>query len=525
VLAQAASQDNQIAGEITVEAAKINDETTGEILISAASSDSEIVGAILAGAAKHDSDATGETLAAAAAVDDSAVGEVLATAADIDKHATGEALAVAAALDPPGVGDALAAAALIDPEATGLALAAAAADDPEGTGEILAAASASEPEASGHVMAFSAEEDTAATGGALAVAVGFDPEAIGQAFVHALKLKAEAIAQAIEFAANDNAGGIQTALQTGPALDKEASEILARVLPSISWVPQQSPEPGRDPAGDGVVLNAVLVPGDDAHNLESSPVSQILVKFPENREEPVIRVQVVEDLPPDIPNIPGDRIVSDFLAITGENFTSEELVVAQVTLGVERSWLEANNIHEWSIEFTRFDEESGDWKPALANRIGDGGERILYSLVVSEFSLWALSGSTEPPPVIFKVDNLEVLPGNINQGDAAMVAATVNNILAEPAEYTAVLWVNGSMSASQTLQLEPNESRRVSFEISPEEGDYEVRIDRLSTSLSVLPEGGKSYLLWVYLGLPLLALFSLVIVIRRRRNRPQAAFH
>ena len=122
--------------------------------------------------------------------------------------------------------------------------------------------------------------------------------------------------------------------------------------------------------------------------------------------------------------------------------------------------------------------------------------RILYSLVVTEFSLWTISGSTESPPVIFQVDNLEITPSSVSHGDTTTIAGTANNLLAEPDEYIAVLWVNGSMNNSQTL--------------------------------TVGPGTGTSYRIWIYIGVPLLAVINVVIAVfvwRRRRTEGRGPFN
>ena len=72
--------------------------------------------------------------------------------------------------------------------------------------------------------------------------------------------------------------------------------------------------------------------------------------------------------------------------------------------------MDANSVHQWSIEFRRFDENERIWKPALANSIGEDEDNVLYSLVVTEFSLWSITGSVEPPPVMFRVEELEISP-------------------------------------------------------------------------------------------------------------------
>jgi len=135
---------------------------------------------------------------------------------------------------------------------------------------------------------------------ASAKAVEVNTEAIGQALITSLKTKAEPIAEAILVAAKTNAGDIQAALASGPAKDPEAAEILARVLPTISWVPQLPTEPGPDPSGNGVVLEAVLV-SPDGSPAGRSPIERVLIKCPSDRPQPIIRVEVVPEPSTDVP--------------------------------------------------------------------------------------------------------------------------------------------------------------------------------------------------------------------------------
>ena len=489
VLADAAAIDPDAVGDVLAEAANSDPRATGDAFAVAADTDSVATGDALAEAAAEDPQATGRALASAAEMDADATGSALVEAADADAEAAGGALASAAEDNPEATGGALAEAARDDAEATGAALAFAAEKDADATGSALAEAADADAEASGAALAFVAEINSEATGQAMAIGAGIDPTAIGQALITALKRKAEAIGKAILVAARTNAGDMQAAIQAGPAQDPEASEILARVLPSISWVPQAPTKPGPDPAGGGVILEAVLTAEDEQGGEVAtgrSPLERVLIKFPASRPHPEISVRVIPVLPEDVPADSQERVVSDYLEITAENFDQGDLIVAQVTLSVEKSWMKANNIHQWSIEFSRFDEDDGVWRPALANRVGEDSERILYSLVVTAFSLWSITGSEEPPPVIFQVDNLKISPPISQVGDTVLVGATVTNILDEEAEYVAVLWLNSGMSSSQTLLLGPQESAEVSFELRPEPGVYEVQIDRLNGMFEVL---------------------------------------
>jgi len=253
-------------------------------------------------------------------------------------------------------------------------------------------------------------------------------------------------------------------------------------------VPQLPTEPGPDPSGDGVVLEVLLVaPGGEP--VGRSPIESVLVKFPADRSEPVSRVQVVPEPSIGIPPVSEDRVVSAYVEITAENFLSGELIVAQVTLSVEKAWLKANQIHEWSIEFSRFDEAARRWKPALANRVGEDADKIFYSLVVTDFSLWSITGSTEPPPVICRVDDMRISPVRLDEGEAVTIGATVTNLLGEQAEYIAVLWLNAALNSSQTLVLDANESADVEFLLRPKTGRYEARIDRLAGEFAVVGPG------------------------------------
>jgi len=200
------------------------------------------------------------------------------------------------------------------------------------------------------------------------------------------------------------------------------------------------------------------------------------------------------------------------------------LIVAQVTLTVEKAWLEANRIHEWSVEFSRFDEVDGVWKPALANRIREDAERIFYSLVVTEFSLWSITGSIEPPPVIFSVGNLRISPNRLNVGETVTIGATVTNLLNERAEYLAVLWLNSGLNSSQTLVLEGNASADVEFLLQPNEGEYEARIDQLLGTFAVVGPGflGLGFTLWILIILGVILLlggFWWFLIAWRRRRR------
>lgn len=214
-------------------------------------------------------------------------------------------------------------------------------------------------------------------------------------------------------------------------------------------------------------------------------------------------------------------MVSDYLEVTADNFQAGDMLVAQVTLVVEKSWIRENNIHEWSIQFSRYDEVAGEWKPAQANRIGEDEEIIRYSLIVTEFSIWSITGSADPPLVIFQVDDLQISLSDPQPEVAVTITAMVTNLLNEPAEYVAVLWINSRLSDSETVLLKGNQFAPVSFTIYPERGTYEVRIDQLVGTFKIggIPWAAIVWSIVVVLLLLAGGWFFLFVVWRSRRSR------
>lgn len=59
-------------------------------------------------------------------------------------------------------------------------------------------------------------------------------------------------------------------------------------------------------------------------------------------------------------NFPGQVFNSSF-SINIENVDPGDVAAAHVTMFVEKSWLQANNVQKWSVQFNRFDEPSSTW--------------------------------------------------------------------------------------------------------------------------------------------------------------------
>lgn len=111
-----------------------------------------------------------------------------------------------------------------------------------------------------------------------------------------------------------------------------------------------------------------------------------------------------------------------------EGFTPGELFSAHAKLSVEKRWLDANQIHQWAVSFNRFDTEKAKWVPTQAKRVSEDETQVFFSVVVTGFSLWAIAGETEVPPVRANVDNLEIVPAEPREGQTVTVSAQITKI-------------------------------------------------------------------------------------------------
>ena len=489
-LIEAAQEDPQAAGAALAVAAEINAEAVGVALAIAAEGDPDSVGAALAvavlenaaaiglsiaAAAVENAEATGNALAVAAATDAAAIGSALVTAADADAVATGNAVAAAAAADAQATGNALAAAARADTQATGNALAAAAAADPDATGSAVAFAAVADAAATGNALAAAAATDPEATGNALAASAATDASAAGDALTSSARRNAAATGNALRFSAGRDASATGDALATGPARDSDALAALGEVIPVEPWVPEEAPVPGSDPTGEGEWQSV----GSPA------PIERILERLPRTFPSARVIVSDVIELPGGVPPLPAGRVVNSYLTLSAENFESQDIFTAHVALFVEKSWLDANQVHQWSVQFSRFNEEQEAWRPAPAKRLREDEERVFYSVVVPAFSLWSISGSVDVPDVRFRVKDLTITPAQPQEGQSVTIRAQIANLTDEAAEFYATLWLNSQANATQGVLIPPGATVPVAFTVRPKAGSYDVRIDRLLGGFNV----------------------------------------
>ena len=169
------------------------------------------------------------------------------------------------------------------------------------------------------------------------------------------------------------------------------------------------------------------------------PVERLWVRF--NRPLSNVRT-IVEQLsqrPPNTVELPPGRVPNTFLNLKLENANPADISIAAAIVSVEKSWLSANQLHKWSVQFNRFDEALRAWVPFPTKRIREDEERISFAVVLPGFSTLAITGSAELPEQTFKVDDLSISPESPRAGDDITIGARATNIGPQEAVYAANL--------------------------------------------------------------------------------------
>ena len=139
-----------------------------------------------------------------------------------------------------------------------------------------------------------------------------------------------------------------------------------------------------------------------------TPVDKILAKFTKRVTDVQVKVQELAEKPPEAPEFPALQIVNSIFTIDIENARPGDISAVHFTIFVEKSWLQANNVHKWSIQFNRLDEQLDGWVPFPSKRVREDKERIFYTVVVPGFSVIAITGSIDLPAQIFQVTDLVI---------------------------------------------------------------------------------------------------------------------
>ena len=381
------------AGKAVAKAAGTNPQPAAQALVAAASIDTVTTSNVLVGAAKSVPFAAGKAVVEATRIPGPPSNELLTAdmvleSGKADAGATARMLAFSGGMDSGLTGVFVVFVSDFNAKLAGLLVAKkAASTNPDAIGQTLVEAARVDPDAMGPVLAEAAMTDAAATSRAVLAAARTDSRAINAAL--ALSIGAYP--------------GALPVLGTGIVVD--------------SFLTENPPRAGIDPT-TGEIWQIV---GSGA------TIERILAKF--SREIPNARVDLTEvaELPPGVASLPLDQAISEYVRLTPQNFREADLRGVHITFLVEKSWLEANDIHPWAVCFNRYHEERRTWVAYTAKRIREDDQRVYYAVQSSGFSLWAISGSYRVPPIQFRVDDLIIDPVEIRENERVTIQVKVTN--------------------------------------------------------------------------------------------------
>ena len=209
-----------------------------------------------------------------------------------------------------------------------------------------------------------------------------------------------------------------------------------------------------------------------------APIEKILGKFTSTLTDVQVTIRDLDQKPAEAPDFGAGQVVSSFFSIDVQGASPDDMSAAHITLFVDKTWQRANNIHKWSIQFNRWDEELDIWVPFPSKRVREDEEAIYYTVVVPGFSVIALTGSEDLPQQVFEVAGLSISPPRPDAGEDFTVGLNVTNTGKARAVYPASLWINDTVEVAQTIALEVNQTLPVRFTLRKPDGIYRVRVDR-----------------------------------------------
>ncbi len=350
-----------------------------------------------------------------------------------------------------------------------------------------------DPATAGPALAAAAAQDPDGAGRAIAAAAAQDPQATGNTLTAAVKADAAAVANALKVAAKSDVGATTNALNMGLADDTAALEALGELLAVEIWLRPAIPDPG--PAGGAI--------GSWVHQDGRPPVGSVAGRFASPPERLRVRVTglplgVISTKPTptpgttsafsarpfEMPSFPANQSAHKLFRLTVGSGADSGFASGYITFSVDKSWMDENDIHPWSVFFNRHNVEFGYWEFASAQYVGEDESTIQYRQLVPDFSTWAITGRSAAPQPEFKVEDLTVTssPG---AGVPTEFTVQVTNLTAGPLTPLLGIYVDSVPARTHRVLLEPNEQKAVTLSVRLNEGSYAIRVDRLTASVSV----------------------------------------
>ena len=106
--------------------------------------------------------------------------------------------------------------------------------------------------------------------------------------------------------------------------------------------------------------------------------------------------------------LPSGQIPVAYITIGFENAVAADIDLGHMTFRVEKEWLEQNSVHKWSVALHRYDPELSEWIALPTKRVKEDNTHVYYTVTITRFSTFAISGSQTIPPLTYQVADLEV---------------------------------------------------------------------------------------------------------------------
>jgi PGF-pre-PGF domain-containing protein len=283
-------------------------------------------------------------------------------------------------------------------------------------------------------------------------------------------------------------------------LNSIETQLLFDALPGIPTEQLINETPPQPPAGLGAPVVVYDTPAGAKYLTPQTlagewvvvmdtpePVDRLMLKTNRALTDVGTTLQISAEQPPEaLVMLPSGQIASAYLTISFENAAPEDIALGHLTFKVTKEWLEQESVHKWSVALYRYDPETNKWLALPTKRVKEDDTYVYYTVAVTHFSTFAISGSQTVPPPAFQVTDLEISPAEASSGEDVTISADVTNTSASAGTYAATLWLDNTATAGKDVSIAAGQTATVSFTVAGvTEGSYEVRIDRLFGSLDV----------------------------------------
>ncbi len=215
-----------------------------------------------------------------------------------------------------------------------------------------------------------------------------------------------------------------------------------------------------------------------------APLDKIVGKFINKVSDVEVEVQNLSTAPDGSGSLPSGSIVSDYLRVSLSGGASDSVSQGHFTFFVEKSWIESNNIHKWSIFLYRMDASTGNWVSMPTKRIQEDETRVYYSAPVPGFSYFAIAGSVDLPTPKFEVSSLTI-PKTADSASPFEATAQVRNLSNSTETYVGNLWLDNEVRATGTIEIPGSGTKSIVLSATLPVGTYEVRLERLFGAVTV----------------------------------------